>query len=212
MTVENLKSTAITNLDASPVTPNTRGAGAAAYGYQIDDTIAATASGLGSATSTYKLCRIPVNAKVKNLELAVNTGLDTNGSPALVFDLNMIFSDSTTDGTQAALQGLIPTSANTGATTTVASYSSPNLLFGQTTGTQAKTTFVKAKTSVLFNGVGSNYAITFPQTELWSLFGFTNPYSVAMDPGGFFDLLMYVSTGAATGAAGTIYASMAIVV
>ena len=212
MTVENLKSTAITNLDASPVTPNTRGAGASAYSYQIDDTIAATASGLGSATSTYKLCRIPVNAKVKSLDIAVSTGLDTNATPTLVFDLNMIFSDSTTDGTQAALQGLIPTSANTGSTTTVASYSSPNLLFGQTTGTQAKTTFVKTRTNLLFNGVGSNYAITFPQTELWSLFGFVNPYSVAMDPGGFFDLLMYVSTGAATGAAGTIYASMAIVV
>jgi hypothetical protein len=212
MAAENLKSVAITNLDASPIVENTRGSGAAAYQYTLDDTVAATAAGLTATASTYRLCRIPANAKVKGVILAVSTGLDTNASPTLAFDCNLAFSDSTTDGTPAALQGLIPTSANTGATTTVASYSSPNIIFGTTTGTQAKTTFVKAPSDILFAGVGSNYAITFPQTELWSLFGFTNPYGVAGDSGGFFDLLLYTSIGAATSAAGTIYARINFVV
>jgi hypothetical protein len=212
MAADTVKSTAITNLDASPVVENTRGSGASAYQYQIDDTCAATATGIGTLASTYRMCRIPVESKIKGVNLALSTALDTNASAALVIDCNIAFSDSTTDGTPAAYQGALPTSANTGAVTTVASYSSPNLIFGQTTPTQGKTTFVKAKTSILFAGVGSNYAITFPQTELWSLFGFTNPYAVAGDPGGFFDLLLYVSTAAATGAAGTIYSSIEFVV
>jgi hypothetical protein len=212
MAAENLKSTSITNLDSTPAIANTRGSGASAYTYNVDDTVAATAAGLAATASTYRMCRIPVEAKIKSLSLAVSTGLDTNASPTLVFDLNLAFSDSTTDGTPQTVTGQIPTSANTGATTTVGTYSSPNLLFGQTTGTQAKTTFVKTATSLTFNGVGSNYAITFPQTELWSLFGFTNPYSVALDCGGFFDLLLYTSTGAATGVAGTIYAKIEFVV
>lgn len=213
MTVENLKSTAVTNLDASPPVANTRGSGPPSYDYTVDDTVAATASGLGSATSTYRMCRIPSNAKVKSLWLAVSTGLDTNASPTLVTDLNLAFSDSTVDGTQAQYQGAIPTSANTGAVTTVASYSSPNIIFGQTTGTQNKTTLVKNPVNFRFNGNQTNYPVaTLANTELWSIFGFTNPYGVAMDPGGFFDLLIYVSTGAATGAAGTISALMDIVV
>lgn len=212
MAAENLKSSSITNLDASPIVANTRGSGAAAYQYGVDDTIAATASGLGTIGSTYRMCRIPVNAKIKAVNIGVSTGLDTNASPTLVFDLNLAFSDSTTDGTAVAYQGLIPTTANTGLVTSVATYASPNILFGQTTGTQAKTTFVKTKSSVIFNGISTTYPITFPQTELWSLFGFTNAYGVAGDPGGFFDLLLYVSTAAATGAAGTIYASIDFVV
>lgn len=212
MAADTLKSTSITNLDASPVVANTRGSGAPAYSYLVDDTVAPTATGIGTLASTYRLCRIPVEAKVKSVKIAVSTGLDTNASAALVLDCNLAFSDSTTDGTPAALQGLIPTSANTGATTTVATYSSPNLIFGQTTPTQGKTTMVKTKVDYTLNGIGSNYLIGFPQTELWSLFGFTNNYGVAMDPGGFFDLLLYVSTAAATGAAGTLYAEIGFVV
>lgn len=213
MTAENLKSASITNLDASPIVPNTRGSGATASKYTIEDTVAPTASGLGSTTSTYRICRIPSNAKVKSVALAVSTGLDTNASPTLVFDLNLAFSDSTVDGTQAIYQGTIPTSANTGAVTTVASYSSPNLIFGQTTGTQGKTTMVKTKVDFTFNGTGSNYPLsTIFDTELWSLFGFTNPYGVALDPGGFFDLFLYISTAAATGAAGTLFGEINYVV
>jgi hypothetical protein len=205
MTVENLKSTSITNADASPIVANTRGSGAAAYSYTVDDTVTATASGLGSTSTTYRLCRIPANAKVKAVALAVSAALDSNATPLLAFDVNLAFSDSTTDGTPASLQGLIPTSANTGATTTVASYSSPNIIFGTTTGTQAKTTFVKAPVDILFAGVGSAYPITFPQTELWSLFGFSEAQ-------GWFDLLLYVSAAGATAAPGTIYGRVSFVV
>lgn len=213
MTVENLKSASITNLDASPVVPNVRGTGATAYFYAVEDTASPTASGLGSAGSTYRICRIPSNAKVKGAKLAVSTGLDTNASPTLVTDLNLAFSDSTVDGTQAQYQGTIPTSANTGAVTTVASYSSPNKIFGSTTATQNKTTLVQTKVDFLFNGSQSNYPMaTVFDTELWSLFGFTNPYGVALDPGGFFDLLVYVATGAATGAAGTLFGEIDYVV
>lgn len=213
MAAENLKSASITNDDASPPTANTRGSGAPAYLYTVEDYCSPTASGLGSTGSTYQLVRIPVNAKVKSVNLVIGANLDSNASPALVFDLNLAFSDSTVDGTQATLQAGIPTTANTGAITTVASYTSPNIIFGQTTGTQAKTTLVKSKVDFVFNGNQTNYPISkVIGTELWSIFGFTNPYSVAQDPGGFFDLLAYVSTGAATGVAGTLAAQVTYVV
>lgn len=204
MAAENLKSTSITNLDASPVTENTRGSGAAAYQYTIEDTIAATAAGVAATTSTYQLVRIPSNAKIKSVVLATSTALDTHSGSTIVFDVNLAFSDSTTDGTPASLQGLLPTTANTGATTSVASYSSPNKLFGQVTPTSNSAAY--GPTDIVFNGIGSTYPLSkITNTELWSLFGFSEAQ-------GNFDLLLYISTAATTGAAGTIYGRIVFVV
>lgn len=211
MAAENLKSTSITNLDASPVVANTKGTGAPAYRYTVDDTVACTAVGIAAIGSTYQIVRIPSNAKIKSFEFATSAAVDTNSSVTLAIDFNLAFSDSTVDGTSAAYQGLIPTSANTGATTPVGTYSSPNKIFG--TFTPTSHTAAVSPTNLTFNGIGSAYPIAkITSVELWSLFGFTNTYGVAGDPGGFFDLLAYVSTAATVGAAGVLYAKLDYVV
>lgn len=209
MAADTLKSTSITNLDASPVVENTRGTGASGYSYTIEDTVAVTATGIGTIASTYRMVRVPSNAKIKSVLFATDKALDSNASNALAIDFNMAFSDAA-DGTQAQYQGLIPTTAGN-ATTTVGSYSSPNKLFG--TFAPASHTAAQSLTDLVFNGVTTTYPMaTLYNTELWSLFGFQNPYGVAQDTGGFFDLFLYVSTAAATGVAGTIFTRITYVV
>jgi hypothetical protein len=100
MATEALKSTSITNLDASPVTPNTVGEGANGALWAANDNVTSTAG--VTIGSTYKMCRIPVNAKVKRVLL---TNAAHGGSAA--FDIDVAYSDSTIDGTQPSLQGLI---------------------------------------------------------------------------------------------------------
>jgi hypothetical protein len=210
MAADTLKSTSITNADASPVTENTRGTGATAYSYTIEDTVVCTATGIATLASTYRMVRVPSNAKIKSVVIATDKALDSHSSSTLAFDVNVAFSDSTTDGTQAQYQGLIPTTAGN-ATTTVASYSSPNKLYG--TVTPSSNTAAYGPTDVVFNGVTSTYPLaTIFNTELWSLFGFQNPYGVAQDTGGNFDILLYVSTAATTGVAGTIFTRLTYVV
>ena len=197
------KSLSITGLDSTPYTPQTSGQGAADVLEVQDDTVAATATGLGTSKSSYRLCRIPTNAKVKAVWIATDVALDT-GTHALVFDINLAFSDSTIDGTQVALQGLIPTTANTGITTTLASYSSPNKIYGTVNNTSASNPF--PLTQVTFNGSNTNYpVVNITLQPLWNLFGFVDGRSNPMDPGGYLDLFLVNSTTAGTGAAGNIY-------
>ena len=117
-----------------------------------------------------------------------------------------ITSDSTDDGTQVFLQGLIPTSANTGGTTTIGSYSSPNKIYG--TWKPAASAAIIEPTELVLNGLGANYSFTggFANLPLFQIFGFTDGRGQPSDPGGYFDLLAYVATGATTGGACNIYA------
>lgn len=203
MAADAAKSLSITGLDATPYTPQTEGQGAAARLRIVDDVVAATAVGLQTTKSSYRLCRIPTDAIIKQVLVATDVALDT-GTHALVFDINLAFSDSTIDGTQAALQGLIPTTANTGATTTLASYSSPNIIFGTVNNTSALVAL--ARTDVTFGGSRTNYSLTALCTQpIWQAFGFVDGRSNPMDPGGYFDLFLVNSTVAGTGAAGNIY-------
>ena len=197
------KSLAIQGLDATPYTPQTAGQGAPDILNVQDDVVAATATGLGTAKSSYRLCRIPTNAKIKSVLIATDVALDS-GTHALVFDINLAFSDSTIDGTQPSLQGLIPTTANTGATTTLAAYSAPNIIFGTSNNTSASVRL--ARTDVTFNGSNTNYPMAaLTLNPVWQAFGFVDGRSNPMDPGGYFDLYLVNSTVAGTGAAGNIY-------
>ncbi len=197
------KSLSIQGLDALPYTPQSAGQGAPDLVQVQDDTVAATATGLGTAKSSYRLCRIPTTAKIKSALIATDVALDT-GTHALTFDINLAFSDSTIDGTQAALQGLIPTTANTGATTTLAAYSSPNIMFGTSNNTSAAVRL--ARTDVTFNGSNTNYPmITITSQPLFQIFGFVDGRGNPADPNGYFDLYLVNSTVAGTGAAGNIY-------
>jgi hypothetical protein len=106
------------------------------------------------------------------------------------------------DNTQPALQGTIPTSANTGAVTTVAAYSSPNKIFGNVlAGNAGAATYNK---DVTFNAGATTYPFSIRDDDVWDVFGFTNNQGYAQDPGGFFDFLLYISAVASTAAAGLV--------
>ena len=228
-----LTSTSIQNLDGGAtnysgmVLRNTRGMGDAANLKRIEDYVNVPAADL-TVGSTFRLVRIPTGAIVKKVTIYSDGPLDTNSDPTLALDFNIAFSDANTsavggalndgaygyqidDGTPAALAGQIPTSAGTGAVTPVATYSSPNILFGTYT-VQSHTVGIPWGTDITLGGVtglaSNNYTIADMQKPLWAIFGFTGGQGYAQDPGGWFDLLAYVSVGAATGTNHNLWASV----
>ena len=102
MAVENLKATSITNLDTIPVSPNTAGAGGAGPLLETGDFVTTSAS--ASGTSTYKLARVPSNAKIKQVVF------ESEAQGAGASDISVYYSSSTVDGTSPSLQGtIVPT-------------------------------------------------------------------------------------------------------
>jgi len=207
---DTVKSTSITNLDATPYIQNTTGEGAPGYQRVVDDYVAVTSAGIATIASYYKVVRVPASAKVKSVVVAESTELDTHNADTLVFDVNWIWSDSTIDGTPGGVQGLIPQRANTGTTTSIASYTTPNLIYGQITPVYNA---VYGPTDVVFNGSRTYYPFVntdgsadpgLTTSPLWDLFGFSYDQ-------GFFDLMLYVSTAASTGAAGYLYVRVSYV-
>ena len=99
MTTEALKSTSITNLDATPVTRNTTGEGGPGFLRSVSGHVTISAS--MAAGSTYRLVRLPSNAKVKQVLF------ESEAQGAGKFNLSAYYSDSTVDGTQPAKQGVI---------------------------------------------------------------------------------------------------------
>lgn len=211
MANDTVKSISITNLDATPVLFTGAGKGAPGRQVTVADFCTTTAAGLQSSGSYYKLVRIPTGAVISSVEMGADSGPNLNGS--LAIQLGWIFSDSTDDGTPNALQGLIPTSANTGGTTTVAAPSNPNAMYGFWKPAAAAT--IIEPTQFLLNGIGANYALTgngpgngFLNQPLWQILGFTDGRGEPADPGGYLDLLAYVATGATTGAACNLVAKV----
>ena len=216
MTAENLTSGFNTTLDTLPIQMLSAGEGAPGRLFQVDDYIAATSSGMTQTGSTYRLCRFPTAAKIKSVIIDLGV-LDTGGAGA-VFDINVAFSDSLFDGTQQAYtanNGLtaltstcIPTTAKTGAVTSITSYTAPNKLFGTLT---VGNNTAKLNNEVLFNGTLASWWPGGRDLPLWEFFGFTNAQGYPADPGGFFDLLLYLSTQATTPAAAYIAAKVSYV-
>src|SRR5690242_8969111 len=89
-----LKSTAITNADASPVVANTAGEGAPGRLHSVTGFVTAVAS--DAAGSTYRLVRVPTNAVIKQ----VLFGSEAQGAGKV--QLSVYYSDSTTDGSYNA--------------------------------------------------------------------------------------------------------------
>jgi hypothetical protein len=199
------KSLSITNLDAIPIIPNSRGQGAGGMLTSQDGICPVTAVGIATVGSTYKLARIPTGAIIKSVLIASDVLLDSNATPTLEIDWNLAFSDSTIDGTPSALQGLIPTTANNGSTTTFAAYTAPNIIFGTS---RPSLTPVE----IVYAGSRTNYPMpTLTQEPVWQNFGFVNGIGNPDDPNGFFDLVARVSTAAATGVAGNLSARIVYV-
>lgn len=100
-----LKSTPITNLDTIPVVQNTSGQGAPGVLRGADGFVTAVAA--DAAGSTYRLVRVPTNAKIKSVFL------ESEAQGAGKINLSVYYSDSTVDGTQPANQGVIvPSTGN----------------------------------------------------------------------------------------------------
>jgi hypothetical protein len=174
-----LKSASITNLDASPIVANTIGEGAPGMTRIANDYVLTFSA--DDNTSTFRLCRIPTNAKVKAVYIYSN--IPTTGSA----DVDIAFSDSLTDGTAPAFAVL----------------SNPVVLIG----TADNKLFGAAMTLVLA-GVrtdktyGGTFTPVMQNLPLWQALVNLGASQFTTDPGGFFDLMIKVT--ATTGASGTI--------
>lgn len=147
MTTEALKSTAITNLDASPVVQNLAGKGAPGVLRSVSGYVTASAS--MAATSTYRLVRLPTNAILKHLFF------ESEAQGAGKFNLSLYYSDSTTDGTPVASTGVIV----------------------PTTGDQLFASDIDCASAVVsadrVNESG-NYTLAMRQKQLWDAAGLTS--------------------------------------
>ena len=161
MATEALKSTPIINLDTVPVIPNTIGEGGQGFIREVGAYVTSTA---GVTTgSTYKMVRIPTNAKVKTVKFS---SAAHGGSAA--FDIDVAYSDSTLDGTAISVQGTIIQIA-----------AADNKLFG------AAITAVSAQvhTDETYANL-TNFPYGSENVPLWSVLG------LAIDPGGMFDIVL----------------------
>jgi hypothetical protein len=177
MAGHNLKSASITNLDASPVVANTIGEGAPGY-ETVNSDYVTTVSG-DDTTSTYRLCRIPTNAKLKSLW--INSTIASAGSG----DIDIAFSDSTTDGTPPSLSGL---------TNPVCQITGPadNKLFGSA----QSLVLANANTEFTFKGT---FVPAHQNMPLWAVLVALGATQFTTDPGGFFDIYVKITTGITTG-------------
>ena len=99
MAVENLKSTSITALDTVPVVTPSAGSGAPGFLRTVGDFVTVSAS--ASVGSTYKLARVPSNAKVKEILF------ESEAQGAGAMDISVYYSSSPVDGTSPSLQGVV---------------------------------------------------------------------------------------------------------
>lgn len=164
MATEALKSTAITNLDSSPVSANDTGEGADGFLRLVGDYVTTT-SGV-TAGSTYQIVRIPTNAKVK--EVITEGEAMTAGA----FDVGLYYSSSTSDGTQASVQG---TAVDADFFATAVSFAS-------------------AVTPTNITNESGTYTLNKRNQPIWQAAGLSS------DPGGFFDLV-FTSTATVTAGA-----------
>jgi hypothetical protein len=227
-----LGSNTITNLDTFPVLRPTRGTGAAVGDggfHNVRDYVAVSTTALATVGNALKVIRFPIEAYVQSVKIYSDGPLDTNSSPTLALDINVAFSDANTsavggaagqglvgdqvqDGTSSTYAGQVPTSALDGAVTPLATYSSPNILFGTYT-VQSHTAGIPWITDVTFGGAtglaNNDYTLAMLQEPMWYVLGFTNNNlaettggTIYGTPGpsigGYFDFVAVASVAAAT--------------
>lgn len=171
MVADALSSQSITNLNASPIVPNTTGIGATSELFENSDFVTPTTGGLASTSSKYKLLRVSPEIKLKELRAFAIAALDSNVSPTLSIDVGAYYSDSTTDGTPAALAGTA-ISANAFASI---------VLFG-------------AATTLNVDAL-SNFSPANRNKRLWDALGLSS------NPGGNIDIVVAIHAVAATAVA-----------
>lgn len=210
--MEQLKSNTVTNLDAQPIVQMTAGEGAQGKMYVQHDTLSPTSA--IAQFATYRLCRFPTDAKVKHVWL-YTSGLEGQTTATASLDVNVAFSDSTTDGTPVVLQGTIPSNKHdgtslsyqgtTGYSTGYTNSGTGNKLFGSAL-LQGTAGVVKGPTEITYINTTASQGF-FPVNaldNLWDVFGFVNAQGTAQDPGGWFDIFVVVAGALTTAAAGVI--------
>jgi len=180
-----LKSTQITNLDSSPVVPVQSGNGAGGIVRKVCGfvtTVAADAAG-----STYRLVRIPLNAR----DIRITFEAEAQGAGKV--QLSAYYSDSTVDGTPVANQGVV-------VPTTGAGFFADDIDM-----TSAVTPIDKTGTGT--SGGGANgYNLSKRHKELWDALGLTS------NPGGMVDIVAVVHTTAITTGAARLGVDVSYVV
>lgn len=209
MTVFASKSASITNLDATPMVPNSTGQGAAGPLRNVSDFITPTND--AAQYSTFRLVRFPSNAKVKHLWI----WQDIEGTQG-EFDINVAASDAGTstalttttaavtitglgDGTNNQLQtpggtylGVTVGAAADNAVFITQLNSANNKLFGAAVDLHDSLAPVDYVVNMLTNAYANGGAGTASNQDgreipMWQVLNFTS------DPGGFFDIMLQSS-------------------
>lgn len=157
----------------NPAVANTSAEGAPGIMKQVTGHVA-VASG-DNTSSTYSFVRIPTNAHVKKVTYRAVTIASAGAA-----DFNVRFSDSITDGTTQANQGTVPQIS-----------AGNNQLFGAAQSLLATSSGTGSLDLTYANL--TNFPYGSENQPLWQVLGFTT------DPGGFFDIVAYVTTGVTTG-------------
>jgi hypothetical protein len=184
-----LETAPATGYAGQPMSQLSAGEGRAATLYSVEDSIALPVDFFAATANVARLCRIPANAKIKRVTVFSDGTLDQNATAASAFNVGLIWSNTPGDGTPANLNGLIPTTANTGATTTVAAFSTPNNLFGTVNPlTKLNSGIALVPTDITFNGVGSTYPMmTLLQEAVVNIFGYKTTAGYNIPNLGWFD-------------------------
>ena len=174
-----LKSTAVTNLDATPVVTSTAGEGLSGRARAVGGYI--TTGTLDDVLTTYQFCRVPTHARVKQVLF------ESEAQAAGKVQLGVYYSTSLTDGTVAANQ------LSTGAPKVVTSSGSTSQVNFFSGDIDCASAIVQ--TDYTYFGTALN-TLDKRNKRLWDACG------LLVDPGGYFDIVGTVhTTTVTTGAA-----------
>jgi hypothetical protein len=182
MAVVTTKSLSIVNADATPIVATSIGEGAPGFLKEVNDSITAVAA--DSIASIYRFVRIPTNAKVKRVLLS------SVSITVAAADLDVAFSDSTTDGTQLAFSSLAnPVVQVTGPV--------DNKLFGSAQTLAGPLTNVDKTFTGTFLFIHQNL-------PLWQVLVNLGCTQFTADPGGYFDIVAKLTAAVTVGGTASV--------
>ncbi len=216
----NVKSTVITNLDATPLVRATAGQGSPGRASRVVGTGIAPIN--MPTTNLLRLVRVPSNAVIQRVQLI----LDTAPSTSLTGSVGLWYSTSTTDGTSVVNQGnltaissafflpaTVITTWNAVAAATVTNASAPvDITFANDAGAYTDGQYLPSQCALpIWKAVANSLALqttpvgAFTNSTIEQQFGTASAggsvYVRSVDPGGFLDICYQeTTTGVNTGA------------
>jgi len=170
------KSASIISWDSTPIVEVSTGEGAPGFLKSVNDSV--TAPLLGTIGDMYRFCRIPTNAKIKKVLVTVTTA-----ATAGAMDIGLAYSDSTVDGTQPSLAGLVNPMV-------LLTAGADNKLFGSA---QSLTAVIK-NTDITFAGTAFPYLPIYQNLPIWQVLVNLGATQFTADPGGWFDIVAKATT------------------